>query len=86
MEQICNGTIYQVCFSVLQAGEIGEYFIRFIYYPEIESTIYYTVTSSFYIFHILLVEISIWQHCDSVWQFMSTFSLLNTNTNQFVNG
>lgn len=40
MEQIVNGTIDYVCLSVSQVGVIGEYFIPFIYYTEIESPIY----------------------------------------------
>lgn len=39
VEQIRNTTIQHVSLSLLQAGVIGEYFIPFIYYPKIKSTI-----------------------------------------------
>lgn len=40
VKQIVNATIDYVCLSVSQVGVIGEYFIPFIYYMEIESPIY----------------------------------------------
>lgn len=40
VKQIINATIDYVCLSVSQVDVIGEYFIPFIYYTEIESPIY----------------------------------------------